>query len=98
MKLLRLKAIISILLAAVFIALVMSGAVLHFGMTGMIWGITRFAWRNIHLIAAVIMCCLVPLHLLVNRRIFAAELRAFGKATGSQRPTAQYHGEKQKEE
>jgi len=83
MKLPCLKAIISISLAIVFIVLVISGAVLHFGMTGVIWGVTRFTWRNIHLIAAVTMCGLVPLHLLVNRRILAAELRAFSKKSST---------------
>ena len=79
MKILRLKAVISTLLAISFIVLAVSGGVLHFGMTGMIWGIARITWRSIHFWAGAGMCVFIIIHIILNLRIYLSELRAFKK-------------------
>ena len=70
------KAIISILLVLVFLFLAISGALLFFGKTGVVMGIARSALRKTHTWAAVLMCVLAIVHLILNRRIFFGELKS----------------------
>lgn len=79
MKLSAVKAVLSTLLIPVFLTLVLSGALLYFGKTGVIWGIPRYMIRNGHTAAAALMCIIIPIHFVINRRIYRAELRALGK-------------------
>ena len=79
MKLTAVKAILSTILIPDFIILALSGALLYFGKTGVIWGMSRYAIRNAHTVAAVLMCIIIPVHVFINRRIYLAELRALNK-------------------
>ena len=76
MKLSAVKAVLSTLLIPVFLVLVLSGALLYFGKTGVVWGMPRYMIRNAHTVAAVLMCVIVPTHFILNHRIYRAELRA----------------------
>ena len=75
----KLKAVISGLLLIVFLILTLSGALLHIGKTGMIWGIARHALRDAHALAAVLMLLLLVAHLFLNRRVFLKEWKALLK-------------------
>ena len=77
MKLSSVKAVLSTILIADFIVLAFSGALLYFGKTGVVMGISRYAIRNTHTAAAVLMCVIIPVHFFFNRRIYRAELRTF---------------------
>ena len=76
MKLTPIKAILSSLLLLTFLYLAFSGALLHFGKTGMVLGFARYALRNTHSFAAAFICVLIPLHLFLNRRLYFKELSA----------------------
>jgi len=77
MKKLPVKAIISSLLLLTLLFLAVSGAMLYFGKTGMIMGITRNALRNAHTWGAALMCILCFIHLVLNRRLYFNELKSF---------------------
>jgi hypothetical protein len=76
MKQPTLKAILSSLLLLLFLFLALSGALLYFGKTGMILGLARYAWRNTHVLAALLICIAMPAHLFLNRRLYFKELQA----------------------
>jgi len=75
MKTQPLKAILSTLLILVFLFMLVTGALLYFGKTGVVWGISRYALREAHFWVAVSMCMLIPAHLLLNLRLYKSELR-----------------------
>jgi hypothetical protein len=79
MNKLSVKAVLSTLLILFFLFLAFSGALLYFGRTGVVWGVSRHMLRESHFGVAVSMCILAPLHLFLNLRIFRAELRTLGK-------------------
>ena len=70
------KAVVSSLLLLVILFLAVSGAALYFGKTGVVLGFARSGIRNAHTCAAVLMCVLVILHLILNRRIYFKELKS----------------------
>ena len=74
-----LKAVISTILALLFLLLAATGALLYFGKTGVVWGFTRQGLRGTHFWAAVSMCVLIVVHLTLNFRVYLAELRALMK-------------------
>jgi len=76
MKKLSVKAILSALLILVFLFMACTGTMLYFGKTGVVLGISRHLLREVHFWVAVSMCALIVLHLILNLRIFKAELRA----------------------
>ena len=76
MKLIRVKAVLSTLLILLFLCLVFTGALLYFGKTGVVLGISRHTLREIHFFAAVSMCVLIPVHLISNFRLYTAGLKA----------------------
>ena len=76
MKMSAVKAMLSTFLVVVFIILAFTGALLYFGKTGVVWGMSRHAIRRAHLVAAVSICVAVPIHFFVNRRIYLSELRS----------------------
>ena len=81
MKKLSIKAVLSTLLILVFLCLAFTGALLYFGKTGVVLGISRYMLREIHFWVAVTMCALIPVHLILNLRIFRAELRSLRGVT-----------------
>ena len=83
MKKISLKALLSTLLMVVLLILIFTGALLYFGKTGVIWGISRGVLRKFHFFTAVSMCVLVTVHLSLNCRLFLSELRALRKRGGS---------------
>jgi len=83
MKLLAIKGILSSILLFLFLYLAFSGALLYFGKTGVILGITRYALREAHFWAALSMCALIPVHLLLNRRLYLSELRSLRRGKES---------------
>ena len=70
------KAILSTLLILIFLFMVFTGALLYFGKTGVVLGISRYVLREAHFWVAVSMCVLIPVHLIVNMRLYRSELRA----------------------
>jgi len=82
MKKLSVKAILSTLLILVFLCLVFTGALLYFGRTGLVLGISRHMLRETHFWVAASTCLLIPVHLMLNLRIFRAELRALKRKFG----------------
>ena len=87
MKSSAVRAILSTVLILALAALVFTGALLYFGKTGVVWGISRSALRSAHFAAAVAMCLFAAVHLFLNRRAYLAELRALSKGSGK-------HGER----
>jgi len=79
MKKMSVKAVLSSLLIIIFLFLAFSGALLYFGKTGMVWGISRAALREVHFWVACALCVLVPVHLILNLKLFKQELRSIGK-------------------
>ena len=79
MKRLRIKAVLTTLLILVLLVLAMTGGLLYFGKTGVVWGISRKTLREIHFCASVLMCVIAVLHLALNAKLFLTELRALGK-------------------
>jgi len=79
MNKLSVKAILSTLLILIFLFLAFTGALLYFGKTGVVWGFSRYMLREVHFWVAVSMCLLVPVHLLLNFRIYKTELRTLGR-------------------
>ena len=75
MKKTSLKTAISTLLILFILSLALTGALLYFGKTGMIWGISRNVLREIHFWVAVVLCVLIVMHLILNRRLYLAGLR-----------------------
>ena len=75
MKKLSVKAILSTLLILIFLILAFTGALLYFGRTGVVLGFSRHFLREAHFWTAVSMCVLIPVHLVLNLRIYRAELR-----------------------
>ena len=76
MKKLRIKAIVSILLMLSFMLLTITGAMLYYGKTGVILGVSRQALRTAHFWSAAAMLALVAAHIVLNSRLLAAEFRA----------------------
>ena len=73
------KAILSVLLVLIFVLLAFTGALLHYGKTGIVWGISRHILREVHFWVAISMCVLIPVHFVLNYRVLRAELRAIAK-------------------
>ena len=84
MRQLSLKAILSTILILLFLYLAFSGALLYFGKTGMVMGVARSALREIHARAAFLLCVLVPVHFIINHRLYLSELKALFKRKGSE--------------
>ena len=76
MKKLSVKAILSTLLILIFIILAFSGALLYFGKTGVVLGVSRHTLREAHFWVAVSMCVFIPVHLILNLKVYISELRA----------------------
>jgi len=87
MKKLPVKAIISSLLLLVLLFLAITGSMLHFGKTGVVMGFARSALRNSHTWAAALMCILVIIHLILNRRLYLSELKSLVKRRDNKRGT-----------
>jgi len=75
----RIRAVLSTLLIIALLFLATTGSMLYFGKTGMIWGMPRQAIRETHFWAATAMCLLGILHLILNFRLYAAQLRKLAK-------------------
>ena len=73
------KAILSVILVLIFGLLVFTGALLYFGKTGIVWGISRHILREVHFWVAISMCILIPIHFVLNFRILRAEFRMISK-------------------
>ena len=73
------KAILSVLMLLIFLLLAFTGALLYFGKTGVVWGISRHILREVHFWLAISMCILTPVHFLLNYRILRSELRKVSK-------------------
>ena len=82
MNKLSVKAIISTLLIIVFLLLALSGGMLHFATTGLVWGFTRHFLREFHFWIAVAMCALVIAHFILNSRLFGSEVRSIFRKKG----------------
>ena len=82
MRKLSVKAILSTLLILLFLFMAFTGALLYFGKTGMVLGFSRHALREAHFWVAVSMCVFIPVHLILNMRIYLTELRAVGRKSG----------------
>jgi len=78
-KKLSVKAVVSTLLIVLFLFLAFSGALLYFGKTGMVWGVSRAVLREVHFYVACALCILVPVHLVLNFKLYLQELRSVGK-------------------
>ena len=78
-KKLPVKAVISTLLILCVLFLAFSGALMYFGKTGMVWGISRSGLRAVHFWVAIGMCIFTAAHLVYNYRVYLAELRAIGR-------------------
>ena len=77
------KALVSTVMIILFLCMAFTGALLHFGKTGVVWGIPRGVLSNIHFWAAVLMCVFIVLHFISNFRQYKAELRVLrGKNIG----------------
>ena len=70
------KAVVSTVLVLCFLFLAFTGALLYFGKTGVVLGISRNTLRVAHFWAAVFICAMIILHVIVNWRIYLAELRS----------------------
>ena len=70
------KAIISTILVFLFLCLAFTGALLHFGKTGVVWGIPRGVLSGIHFWAAVLTCALTAAHFMLNFKQYKVQLRA----------------------
>ncbi|MDR0489822.1 MAG: DUF4405 domain-containing protein [Oscillospiraceae bacterium] len=75
----KIKAVLSCLLLLTFVLLACSGALLYFGKTGIVLGMPRYILREAHFWVAGLICVLIILHLLINRRIYLKELKALVK-------------------
>jgi len=69
------KAILSSLLIILFFVMAVTGTLLYFGKTGMIWGISRRVLRETHFCLAITLCVLIVIHVVLNFRLYSAELR-----------------------
>ena len=85
MKRTALKAILSTLLILELLFLAFTGVLLHFGKTGMVLGISRGVLREVHFYVAIAMVVFGAAHLVLNRRLYVAGLRALGKSSGDKR-------------
>ena len=83
MKHLAVKALLTSVLVLAFALMVLSGALLYFGKTGLVWGMPRYIIRSAHAATAVLLCIVVPTHLILNRRTYKAEIRALIRKSGS---------------
>ena len=70
----KLKAFISCLLIAILILVSVSGAMLYFGKTGLVLGISRAFLRNFHAGCAVLFVLLAVCHLTLNLKSLLAGL------------------------
>ena len=76
MKKTAIKAILSTLLLLCLLYLATTGALMYFGKTGMVLGISRSALRGSHFWVAVFICVLAAAHLVLNFRVYLTEIRA----------------------
>ena len=76
MKKQAIKAILSTLLILCLLYLAVTGALLYFGKTGMVLGVSRNALRSSHFWVAFSTVVLTVVHLMLNFRVFLAELRS----------------------
>ena len=79
MKKPALKSILSTLLILMVLFLAITGALLYFGKTGMVWGISRYILREVHFYVAISMCVLAAIHLVLNCRLYLAGLKTIRK-------------------
>ena len=75
------KAILSTLLILGFLLLALTGALLYFGKTGVVLGISRHELRAIHFWTAVSVCVLAAVHLCLNCRVYLSELRSLRRVS-----------------
>ena len=73
----RIKAVVSTLLVFCFLFLAVTGALLFFGKTGVVWGVPRNTLRVAHFWVAASMCVLIVVHVFLNIRVYLAELKSF---------------------
>ena len=73
----RVRAILSTLLILCMVYLGFTGALMFFGKTGVVMGVSRNALRVSHFWVAVSILALAVVHLVLNFRIYLNELRAF---------------------
>ena len=79
MKKPALKVILSTLMIIILLFMAVTGALLYFGKTGMVWGVSRGVLRGVHFYAAISMCVLAVVHFILNFRLYLAGLRAWRK-------------------
>ena len=70
------KAVISTLLLLTVLLLAATGALLYFGKTGLVWGISRYFLREFHFYMAIFMCVLAVVHMVLNFRQYFSALCA----------------------
>jgi len=80
-----LKAIVSSLLILCLLYLALTGALMYFGKTGLVWGVPRSALRGSHFWVAISTCALACIHLIMNFQVYFAELRSMIRAKRRQR-------------
>jgi len=71
---LLIKAVLSTLLIISFLCLVCTGLLMYLGKTGVVWGIPRYILRETHFYVAAAMCALIPVHFILNFRVYKSEL------------------------
>ena len=76
----RIKAMASIALFLFLLVISVSGAMLYFGKTGLILGVSRALLLNIHARCSLLFAALVILHLALNFSLLKEELKKLFKA------------------
>ena len=79
MKKTTIKAILSTLMILCFLYLALTGVLLYFGKTGLVWGVSRNTLRGSHFWVAVSICVFASVHFTLNFRVFLTELRAISR-------------------
>jgi len=86
MRVKRVKAVLSAVLALCFVIIMATGLALHYMRTGMLWIFTKRFIHDAHAVVSYIMTACVALHLILNRKIYRSELKAFAKKDGREEP------------
>ena len=79
MNKLALKAVISTILLLIVLFLALTGAILYFGKTGVILGVSRHVLRNAHTLIGAVLCLFAAIHLGINMRVYRKELLSLFK-------------------
>ena len=79
MKKAAIKGVLSTILMMAFAFLAVTGALLYFGKTGVIWGVSRQFLRSAHFWVAVSICVLIIAHITLNFRLYRSELQPIKK-------------------